>query len=978
MSDHFKIVKEVPLTEINARLRLLQHDTTGAKVLHIETDDDENAFCISFRTYPDSNNGVAHILEHTVLCGSKKFPVKDPFFLMNRRSLNTFMNAFTGGDFTCYPAATQNKEDFYNLLDVYIDAVFYPNLNRLSFLQEGHRVEFKKSDDPSTPLQFKGIVYNEMKGSYTSPERRLQETMNEKLFPTMTYGIDSGGKPKDIPSLTYEDLLAFHDKFYHPSNALFYFYGNLPLDEHLDFIHKRILSKATPRAPLPPLEREKRFKEPLQTKGPFPIGREEEGEGKTRVSIGWLTCKADDQLTSLALTVLLVAIMDTDASPLKKGLLAHKEIKQVSASIDTDCAEVPVIFTYRGCNEEDGPKIEEETLRLMSEIAKEPIENSLLESALHQIVFHRSEINGDELPWGLNLFMRAGLILQQGGDPEEALRIHTLFDRLKEKWKEDPLYFNKLLQKWLIENPHRVLLTLVPDPQLSEQEEEQEKTLLEAIQSKLTAQAVEIIINDAEALQHLQEDSDSDEDCLPKISLSAIPKEPKDYLLKEEKLPDLNFYHHDTFTNEITYADLIFPVPQISEEEIPYLRLLISFITQLGAGGKGYEETLHRIQAKTGGISAAFSLYTPIDNPQLSYPCVILSGKALDQNVEPLFDLMRNFVHSPDFLDERRLFELWEKHITSLITSLPSLAMRYVSHLATAPFSPSLNLSQQLFGLDYLWSLEKLQGPNLITDLKKGLQKLSSLIFSQKGDLVVTASQKTIDKIHQQKAFGIGEGSNKQDPYFKPPAYREPYSSQGRSFASPVAYISQVIPSVPYVHPDAPLLSLASFILDNQTLHTKIREQGGAYGAGSRQQSGNGLFSFYSYRDPHIGETLNVFKSSIEHLLKEGVSPKDREEAVLEIMQGMDAPISPGTRGITAYAWLREGRSLEARKKFRERLLKSTPGEIAKGVETHLLPSYEKGVTVVAASEELLQKENERRRREGLTLLPVAPLEKKA
>jgi Zn-dependent M16 (insulinase) family peptidase len=257
--------------------------------MHIATEDPENLFCLSFQTIPDTSNGVAHILEHTVLCGSQKFPVKDPFFAMNRRSLNTFMNALTGADFTCYPAASQVPKDFYNLLEVYLDAVFHPDLKELSFLQEGHRLEFTNPADPQSPLEYKGIVYNEMKGALSSSSARLAEAINQSLFPDVTYGINSGGDPKDIPKLSYKELKEFHQKFYHPSRCLFFFYGNMPLESHLDFIAKHTLDQTEKQPPLPPLPLQPRFKEPVYRTLSYPIAPEEDPTDKALIGLTWLT-----------------------------------------------------------------------------------------------------------------------------------------------------------------------------------------------------------------------------------------------------------------------------------------------------------------------------------------------------------------------------------------------------------------------------------------------------------------------------------------------------------------------------------------------------------------------------------------------------------------------------------------------------------------------------------------------------------------
>ncbi len=345
----FTLTKIFPIPELQCVLRELVHEKTGAQVMHIENEDPENVFCLSFRTLPDTSNGVAHILEHTVLCGSEKFPVKDPFFAMNRRSLNTFMNALTGSDFTCYPAASQVSKDFYNLLDVYIDAVFKPLLNELSFLQEGCRLEFSTPDNPETLLEYKGIVYNEMKGALSSPTTRLSEAINETLFPHLTYGINSGGDPKVIPELTYHDLKEFHRTYYHPSRCLFFFYGNMPLEQHLDFIAEHALQNVEKLDPIPQLPLQPRFREPREKIMAYPISPDEDPKDKTLLAFSWLTCHILEQQELLALSVIEIALLDNDASPLKMALLKSGLCKQVSAYSEDEISEVPFIIVLIGC-----------------------------------------------------------------------------------------------------------------------------------------------------------------------------------------------------------------------------------------------------------------------------------------------------------------------------------------------------------------------------------------------------------------------------------------------------------------------------------------------------------------------------------------------------------------------------------------------------------------------------------------------------
>nr|NGX38545.1 hypothetical protein [Chlamydiota bacterium] len=410
----FVLVNYQPIEELQIVMRELIHEPTGAQVMHLENDDPENLFCLSFKTLPDSSNGAAHILEHTVLCGSRKFPIKDPFFSMNRRSLNTFMNAMTGSDFTCYPASSQVEKDFYNLLEVYLDAVFHPQLKELSFLQEGHRLEFTTPGDPTSPLEFKGIVYNEMKGALSSTDSRVWHAMLEALVPDLPYSYNSGGDPKDIPDLSHAQLIEFHEKFYHPSRCLFFFYGNFPLQKHLDFIVENALQGAQKLPPLDGIGHQERFKAPVKEQFSYPTSETEDLETKNIHAFGWLTTPLLNQEEVLALSVLDSVLMDTDASPLKKALLDTKLCIQADSFLDTEMTEVPFVMLFRGCRGDVADKIEKALFDNLKIIAKEGIPFHLVEASIHQLEFARTEIGGDHSPFGLTLFMRSALAKQHG------------------------------------------------------------------------------------------------------------------------------------------------------------------------------------------------------------------------------------------------------------------------------------------------------------------------------------------------------------------------------------------------------------------------------------------------------------------------------------------------------------------------------------------------------------------------------------
>lgn len=973
----FKFVRSVQLPELQSTLIELVHMGSGAQVMHIANDDPENVFCLSFKTLPNSSNGVAHILEHTVLCGSKKFPIKDPFFAMSRRSLNTFMNALTGSDFTCYPAASQIKKDFYNLLDVYLDAVFFPNLKLMSFKQEGHRLEFESPSDPASPLQFKGVVYNEMKGAMNSASSRLHEAMNKALLPDLTYSHNSGGDPSEIPSLTYEELLSFHHAYYHPSRCLFYFYGNLPLKEHLEFIEERVLKDIQPLPPLPPVPFQAKYHQPIYVETAYPVSSEDELQKKTDIAFAWLTCPMKEQLTALSLLVLEVILLDSDASPLKKALLKSGLCKQVGAYIDTEMSEAPFSIVCKGSDADQADKLETILFETLKEIDAEGISEEAIESAIHQLEFHRSEITGDDYPFGLNLFLRSGLLKQHGGEPESGLLVHKLCDDIRSLLKTNPRYFCDLISIFLIHNPHFVRVVMKPDPLLEGKERTNEEEKLKAIKKNLSSEQVKALIKEAADLKVFQKEQETEkDDILPKVTLEDVPLQLHDFPLSLSHVSGWNLYHHPSFTNHISYVDIAFDLPSLRLQEMINVRLLTLCLPQLGCGEGSYEQTLNRMQAHTGGVAAYINFFTQAHNPNDLNPAFMIRGKALYRKGPELGSLLNDLIHEPHFNDPGRLKEILFKHESHLTSSLPQQALKYALNLATSYLTPASLLSSELYGLSYYHYIKRLctKWEENIGELTKELSHLYSKIVHCEADMVLGCDAEGYEEWLKNDLFGLksmkGLSPLKYLPEFKlpPPPY------QARKIASPVAFIAKTVKTIPYVHPDSPFLSLAAHLFDNMVLHPKIREEGGAYGGGAVNAFG-GCFYFYSYRDPHIAKTLLTFDEAVQEILQGQFTPQDLEEAKLEMIQHMDAPLAPGTRAQAAYGWMREGKNASIRQAFRERLLQARSEDVQESIKKHLLPELNNYGIVLFGGESLILKENEVLKAQGLKPFPVLSID---
>ncbi len=963
----FKVLQATYLEELKLTLIELEHEKCGARVLHLANDDPENLFCLSFQTIPSSSNGAAHILEHTVLCGSLKFPVKDPFFAMTRRSLTTYMNALTGADFTCYPAASQVEQDFYNLLEVYLDAVFHPQLKRESFYQEGCRLELADRANLKGPLIWKGVVFNEMKGALASPDSRLWHTLMKALVPDLTYAHIAGGDPAIIPTLTYEELIHFYETYYHPSRCLFFFYGSFPLKKHLDVLEETVLKNAPKAPPLPILPKQSRFSSPKYIESSYPSSSETEEEAI--IAWSWLTTSANDQDTVLALTLLDAILMETDASILKLPLLQSGLCSTADAFLDPEMSEIPYVIVCKGCNPEKSDALEDLLLTTLRHIVQNGIPSHLIEAALHQLELSRLEIGGGHTPFGLTLFLRAALTQQHGGHPEKALKIHTLFQELRQKLA-NPDYLPHLLKTVLLENRHRVRVIMKPESKLLEQEKAEEDEKLKNLSNDLPEQEKKHI---AKLMQHLEqfqkEQANLSLDSLPKVSLGNVPVLARHFPLKEKE----SVLTHETFTNGFIYADLVMDLPFLSLEELPLAQLFVSLLPEVGVASRSYIQNLELVQAHVGGMSASLALFPQTDDPSQMKPALLLRSKALDRNSAALLRLMKEWATEVRFDETKRIGELIQQIGTSLQQGLTKNGLRYASQQVLSGLSPAGYLSEKGHGLFFFEWTQK-----LLQDLPKSLPKLMDELSGLKNrllsfhapQLILTCSAKIHDELRQRNFDDLLSLPSHPFKPWETPSPIPRISSQMRPIASPVAFTCQGFKAASYLNPHAPALCVASQLMDHLILHPKIREQGGAYGAGTTYVPSLGHFTFHAFRDPHLESTLAAFKEAILAIAKGEFSEEDLEAAKLESIQALDRPSPPGNRGINSYFLKREGRSLEQRQSFRDRLLNLTCQEAALAVEKELKPRLEQSLTVTLAGQEFLEKENKKLQKP----LPIIPI----
>ncbi|MBT8339079.1 MAG: peptidase M16, partial [Desulfatitalea sp.] len=521
----YRIELATRLHDIDAVFYRLVHEATGARHVHISNDDKENTFGVTFKTVPTDSTGVAHILEHTVLCGSRDYPVRDPFFSMLKRSLSTFMNAFTASDWTMYPFSTQNRKDFFNLMDVYLDAAFYPKIDRLSFKQEGHRLETEKAapDSAEFELVYKGVVYNEMKGAMSSPDQVMGRSLLNALYPDTTYSYNSGGDPVIIPRLTHAQLLAFHQRHYHPSNAYFYTYGNLPLKEHLARISEKVTNHFERIDPGTQVPSQPRWETARQARFTYPLASTEDPTKKCQVSLAWLTCDLRDFFEVLVLSVLERILLGNAASPLRKALMDSGLGSALSdgSGYDADNRDTFFACGLKDCAEASASAVEKIIFDVLTQLATGGIDAELITSAIHQIEFHHKEVTNTPYPYGIKLLLMTIGSWLHGGAPERILQLDEDFNQLRKAIAAGPFFENRI-KHYLLDNPHRVRMVLAPDLQKAQEEEVRVRKELKAHKQQLPPKQLAQIEKDAQQLERLQA-TPEDLSCLPTLALDDIP-----------------------------------------------------------------------------------------------------------------------------------------------------------------------------------------------------------------------------------------------------------------------------------------------------------------------------------------------------------------------------------------------------------------------------------------------------------------------
>jgi len=959
----FRILRVEQLPEIRITAYESEHEKTGAKVIHLHCDDRENLYSIGFRTPPADSTGVPHILEHSVLAGSDRYPLKDVFNELLRGTLQTFINAFTYPDKTIYPVASQVKADFFNLARVYTDLVLRPRLLKETFSQEGHHLEFSNPEDTSSELTISGIVYNEMKGAYSSPDALMYKIIQENLYPDTPYSFDSGGNPDEIPLLTYEQFKAFHRAYYSPTNARFFLYGDIPTADHLAFLAEmlagfdRVEVDSTVKS-------QARWQKPSSIHDAYPIGTEDKTTEKTAVNVSWLTAENTDYATAVLLQITSGMLVGSAAGPLRKALIDSglgEDLYPVTG-VERDLKQIAFTVGLRGTDPDKASLIEALIIDTLKNLTESGFDRDLIEGTLHQVEFNGKEIIRSTYPYGIVLMGRSYHTWLYDGDPLEGLNFPRIIEEIRKKWKARPDLFQEIVRKWFVDNPHRLLSVMEPSKTCQAEQEAAFKKRMGRLKASLSGPELENIRKDASALKKFQAEPEipGAAAILPKLIISNITREIETVPTAKAAIENVPAMIHDIFTNGIAYLDLAFDVSDMPEDLQPYLPLLGKLITNMGAAGFNYEEMAKRIVLKTGGVGYHLSAGMAVDGKK-NWQKMIFRIKALHRNIRDAVNIISDILVTGDMSNETRMRDLIAERKNSLHASVVPSGHAFARRTAALSLSLPAYRDEQWHGRSQLKFVNRIadQFNEIKGELLDKLTLLQSMVIrKERLSINVTADLEGISLLSESAAdlvrrlSGNGGIGNPSIPALTP-------IHTGISIPAQVSYVAKVLSAPAYADPLSAPLFVLSRQLSSGYLYKHIMVQGVAYGGMSQYDPMSGTFALLSYRDPSIVNTLNVYREAMDFISRNKTSVEELEKTIIGTIGSLDKPMDPSSRGYIAMIRDFTGLTDEDRLKFRNSILDMTPELLLEAASRYFTSAADSAVVSVYASQENLQKANE-------------------
>lgn len=930
----FKLIKKDIIEESASETFEFVHLKSGARLFYLKRDDDNKVFSISFRTTPCDDMGIPHIVEHSTLCGSRKFPTKEPFVELAKGSLNTFLNAMTFPDKTMYPVASCNDKDFHNLMDVYLDAVFYPAIyeDKNILRQEGWHFELENKE---APLQYSGVVYNEMKGALSSPEDLLEIETMKALFPDNTYRCESGGNPAAIPKLTQEEFEAFHRKYYHPANSYIFFYGKLDIEEHLAFLNDEYLSAFDKIEIDSSIPAQSPFLEMKRVKGIYPIGKDESPEDKTFLSYSFVVNGQNDTVSRLGLAVLVQALLSSEASPFRKAVIDAKLGKDFTASCEDAVLQPYVSLTALNANEADGERFYNVIMDTAAKLVDNGIDKELLEAALNILEFKTREADFNQYPKGIIYSIGVMNSWLYDRDPAEYLHFDAAFRELREKLNHG--YFECLLKQLVLDNRHSVLITFAPDREMGEKNEEKLRAELMEIKLEMTdAQLEEVMEIDAK-LKARQAAADSPEALatIPLLNISDIESKTKEYPLEVQPDSFAEYLWTDVPTDGITYLSFYFDASVIPQSDVHYANLLMDILGSIDTEEHKYTDLINLTDLNTGGISYNLSAVGRHNDIENYTPLFTVSVKSLSSKLPEAMGLVREIIASCCFDNRQRLRDLLAEIKSSAELSILRSPHTVMSARLQSYLLPSAAYNDQK-GMAYYGFVSELlrDFDGKFEIMREKLVAVSKLLFNRHnlkiGVVAPSKEQSNVKKVIEGMIAGLDNTRRPAEKY----VFDLAPQNEGLMISSQVQYVGKAanFRKLGKGYEFNGAMPLLETIMRYDYLWLKIRVQGGAYGAFANiGRSGTVLFA--SYRDPNLADTLKVFDGIADYLRNFEVSDREITKYIIGTMSGIDAPKTPKNIGQAARACYFQGVTLADRQRTRDEILSATLKDVRNTAE---------------------------------------------
>lgn len=954
----YTVKKVVDVPELMLTSVVLHHDKTGAEHLHVARDDSNNAFSVMLRTTPMDSTGVPHILEHTTLCGSQRFPVRDPFFKMLNRSLSTFMNALTASDWTMYPFSTQNRKDYENLLSIYMDAVFFPQLRELDFSQEGWRLEHENPQDNSTPLMFKGVVYNEMKGVFSDSQSLYCQAVQNQLLPSHTYGVVSGGDPPKITDLTWQHLKNFHASHYHPSNARFFTYGDFPLEGHLEYINKNYLQKfdrinIDTRVPNEP--RWQQMRTSHMTCQPDPMAPDPDKQ--TTVSVNYLLTDLSNTFESFTLSIIGALLVEGETSPFYQSLLVPNIGSDYSPIIgcQNDTKDTAFSVGLQGIHANDVEKVTKIISDTFDQVIRDGFDQRRIEALLHKIEL---DLKHQSSNFGIKLTLNISHYWNHDTDPVETLQINKYVQQLRDSLKDDPQFLQKKVKQYFKDNNHCLVVTMSPEENFEEKRKEEEKERLQKMVEKLTDEDKEKIFKKGQTLLQQQMEKE-DMSCLPTLHLAEIDKKIKEEPTSSVQAGQVPIQLCVQPTNGVSYLNMMSNMSDVPTDLKPYLPLFCEVITKMGAGSMDYKELSQQIELSTSGLSAGTHVVQHHSDNYSYEQGLVFSSYCLDRNVDKMLGLWGDIFSSSNLEDGDRLMTLIKMTAADMAGSISNRGHSYAMSHSCSRVNAASNLSEILGGMTQVSTMKKLAegDESSIHRVIEDLQKIGGIVLNKDNIRFAingTSDQMPVFQNKIEKFIHALPGSPKSSDHYTQHGYFSPEEVKTQ-FELPfsVNYMSKAVETIPYTHQDYPILRVLARMMSAKYLHREIREKGGAYGSGAVCSSG--VFGFFSYRDPNSNKTLEVFDDAVKWVVDDKFLPEDIDEAKLSVFQQTDKPVTPGNTGMTLFL---SGVTDEMRQTMRERLFEVTRQDLTTVAQKYLTGNRPQAVSFIGPENQNVQSDN--------------------